>query len=79
VGNGPCVLVDALTPPPPIVPPLLVAPLSFMLPLPFAKLMPRCHNPNLGLTTKARVCKSAGQEKDLGVWESVKMNIHTPK
>jgi hypothetical protein len=38
-----------------------------------------CHNSNLGLVTKARACKSAGQEKILGVWESVRMNIHTPK
>jgi hypothetical protein len=38
-----------------------------------------CHNPNLGLVTKARFQKSAGQKKSLGVWESVRMNIHTPK
>jgi hypothetical protein len=38
-----------------------------------------CRNPSLGLATKARVCKSAGQERSPGVWESVKMNTHTPK
>ncbi len=26
-----------------------------------------CHNPSLGLATKARGCKVAGQEGDLGV------------
>jgi hypothetical protein len=39
----------------------------------------KCHNPSLGLTTKIRVCKNAGQEKDSGVWEGVRMNTHTPK
>ncbi len=38
-----------------------------------------CRNPNLGLTTKARVYKRSGQERDPGVWESVRMNIHIPK
>ncbi len=38
-----------------------------------------CRNPSLGLATKARICKSAGKERNLGVWESVKMNTHTPK
>jgi hypothetical protein len=38
-----------------------------------------CCNPSLGLVTKARVCKSAGQERSPGVWESVRMNTHTPK
>jgi hypothetical protein len=38
-----------------------------------------CCNPSLGLVTKARVCKSAGQERDPGVWKSVIMNIHTLK
>ncbi len=38
-----------------------------------------CHNPNLGLATKAPVCKRLGQERDLWVWENVKMNSHTPK
>jgi len=46
-----------------------------------------CHNPNLGLTTKASACKGAGQEGSLGVTshapESVGecdwMNPHTPK
>jgi hypothetical protein len=36
-------------------------------------------NPTLGLATKARVCKRSGQERDPGVWESVKMNTHTLK
>jgi hypothetical protein len=39
----------------------------------------KCHNPNFGLATKARVCKSAGQERNPKVWESVRMNTHTPK
>jgi hypothetical protein len=47
----------------------------------------RCHNPNLGLTTKARACKRARQEGDLGgtpytPWSAGKrerMNLHTPK
>jgi hypothetical protein len=34
-------------------------------------------NPSLRFTTKARVYKSAGQEKDPWMWESV--NTHTPK
>jgi hypothetical protein len=46
-----------------------------------------CHNPSLGLTTKVRACKVAGQEGSPGVTfhvlESVKecegMNPHTPK
>jgi hypothetical protein len=38
-----------------------------------------CHNPSLGLATKARVCKRLDQETDPGVWESVRMNSHTPK
>jgi hypothetical protein len=38
-----------------------------------------CRNPSLGLTTKAKVYKSAGQEKDSRVRESVRMNTHTPK
>ncbi len=38
-----------------------------------------CCNPNLGLTIKARACKDIGQEGSLGVWESVRMDIHTPK
>jgi hypothetical protein len=29
--------------------------------------------------TKARACKGTGQERGPGVWESVRMNIHTPK
>jgi len=45
------------------------------------------HNPNLGLTTKARACKAASQKRSLGVTfhvsESVGecegMNFHTPK
>jgi hypothetical protein len=28
---------------------------------------PYCHNPSLGLATKARVCKGANQERNLGV------------
>jgi hypothetical protein len=38
-----------------------------------------CRNPSLGLATKARVRKSAGQEESSRVWENVKMNNHTPK
>jgi hypothetical protein len=46
-----------------------------------------CHNPSLGLATKARACKSAGQEGSPGITfcalESAKkcegMNLHTPK
>jgi hypothetical protein len=49
--------------------------------------VPRCRNPNLGLTTKARACKVAGQEGSLGVTshapgsakECEGMNPHTPK
>jgi hypothetical protein len=29
-----------------------------------------CHNPNLGLATKARACKGAGQKRSPGMWES---------
>jgi hypothetical protein len=36
-------------------------------------------NPSLGIVTKARVCKGTGQEGNSGVWESVRMNNHTPK
>jgi hypothetical protein len=39
----------------------------------------KCRNPSLGLTTKARVHKCARQERSPRVWESVRMNIHTPK
>jgi hypothetical protein len=46
-----------------------------------------CHNPSLGLTTKARACKSVGQERGLGstsytpgsARECERMNVHTPK
>jgi hypothetical protein len=38
-----------------------------------------CHDPNLGLATKARVHKSAGQERSPGGWESVRMNTHNLK
>jgi hypothetical protein len=38
-----------------------------------------CHNPSLGLTTKARACKVVGQEGGPGVWESMRMDIQTPK
>jgi hypothetical protein len=46
-----------------------------------------CHNPSLGLTTKAKACKGAGQEGSSGitshVLENAKecegMNLHTPK
>ncbi len=46
-----------------------------------------CRNPSLELTTKARACKSAGQEGSLGVTfhapgntkECEGMNLHTPK
>ncbi len=45
-----------------------------------------CHNPNLGLMTKARACKVAGQEGSLGVTshapriakECEGINPHTP-
>jgi hypothetical protein len=43
------------------------------------KLVVLCHNPSLGLATKVKVCKSVGQKRDPGVWENVRMNIHTPK
>jgi hypothetical protein len=47
----------------------------------------RCRSPSLGLTTKARACKSAGQEGSPGVTfhvlgsakECEGMNLHTPK
>jgi hypothetical protein len=38
-----------------------------------------CRNPSLGLATKARVRKSAGQERNPRVWESVRMNNHALK
>jgi len=46
-----------------------------------------CHNPNLGLVTKARACKVGGQEGSLGftshalenVGKCEGMNLHTPK
>ncbi len=38
-----------------------------------------CRNPSLGLPTKARVCKRAGQERDSRMWKNVRMNSHTPK
>jgi len=46
-----------------------------------------CHNPSLGLATKARACKVTGQEGSSGVtshvpWSVGKcegMNLHTPK
>ncbi len=45
------------------------------------------HNPNLGLVTKAKACKGAGQEGSMGVTshalgsigEFEGMNPHTPK
>jgi hypothetical protein len=33
----------------------------------------------LGSRQRQGFAKSAGQERDSGVWESVRMNIHTPK
>jgi len=46
-----------------------------------------CHNPRLGLTTKARVCKVVGQEGSLGIMPHALgsarkcegTNPHTPK
>jgi hypothetical protein len=46
-----------------------------------------CRNPSLGLMTKARVCKGAGQKGSSGitfhahanVGECEGMNLHTPK
>ncbi len=46
-----------------------------------------CRNPSLGLATKARACKVAGQERSLGITfhaprsakECEGMNLHTPK
>jgi hypothetical protein len=38
-----------------------------------------CCNPSLGLLTKARARKNASQERSPGMWESVRMNTHTPK
>ncbi len=45
----------------------------------YVKMDYNCHNPSLGLTTKARVRKSVGQERSSGVWKSVRINTHTPK
>jgi len=47
----------------------------------------KCHNPSLGLVTKARACKAAGQEGIPRVTfhvpgnakECEGMNLHTPK
>jgi len=42
--------------------------------------IPNCHNPNLGLATKARACKVAGQErKPKSERKCEGMNPHTPK
>jgi len=39
-----------------------------------------CCNPSLGLVTKARACKVAGQERKLGNERKCEgMNLHTPK
>jgi len=46
----------------------------------------KCHNPSLGLATKARACKVAGQERSMGVTPHVPgsvgkcegMNRHIP-
>jgi hypothetical protein len=39
-----------------------------------------CRNPSLGLATKARACKVAGQERKLGNESKCEgMNPHTPK
>jgi hypothetical protein len=51
----------------------------FMRPSPTFYYLQHCRNPSLGLTTKARVCKSASQERSPRVWVSVKMNSHIPK
>jgi len=41
---------------------------------------PNCHNPSLGLATKARACKVAGQEKKPDSERKCEgMNPHTPK
>jgi hypothetical protein len=45
----------------------------------FYYLFQNCYNPNLGLTTKTRVYKRLGQERDPRMWESVRMNSHNPK
>jgi hypothetical protein len=56
IGNGPYVLMDAPTPPPPIVPPLPmvpplpVAPLSLPFSLPLTELMSRVIGAPLGAT-----------------------------
>jgi hypothetical protein len=39
VGNGPYILMDALAPPPPIVPPFLMVPLPPTIFLPLAELL----------------------------------------
>jgi hypothetical protein len=47
----------------------------------------KCHNPSLGLATKAKACKGEGQEGSMGVTSHVPknvgecegMNLHTPK
>ncbi len=46
-----------------------------------------CHNPSLGLATKAKACKGAGQKGSPGITshaprsakECEGMNLHTPK
>jgi hypothetical protein len=40
---------------------------------------PCLSQPCLGLATKARACKGVGQERSPRVWESMRMNTHTPK
>jgi hypothetical protein len=40
----------------------------------------KCHNPSLGLATKARAYKIVGQERKLGSERKCEgMNLHTPK
>jgi hypothetical protein len=64
---------------------LLVSQWCFLLRTPYSKAY--CRNPNLGLATKVKACKVAGQEGSLGVISHVLgnakecegMNPRTPK
>ncbi len=58
----------------------IIVPITFLLHKP-------CRNPSLGLATKARACKSVGQEGSPRITfhapgsakECERMNLHTPK
>jgi hypothetical protein len=68
-------LLGCFIPSPPPPPPLLLPCTSWNL----DHLEPKCHNPNLGLASKARVRKNVSQKRSMGVWESVRINTHIPK